>query len=443
MKRLFFSFLILTPVLLLTFSTRVTAQTAATPTIFCLGNTSCAGDVSPTATVAPTGTEVSPTTDVTLAPTSDVTTEPQETIAPTDVASITPTTTETITPCPTESTESTVSVQHRHHHHGGWIRKGMRGFLQMLIDLINKLLERLGGGDITLPPPSNPCGAETPTPTVTETPTPSPTESGTFTPSVTVAPSVTPSIAQTTPGAAVSGLLIGMGDSYTSAFGAPPYSSPEEPCYHSTSTSYVQVAAKALGGGVTSKNIACSGADTEDVGITYGGEAAQVGRLVGAKWVAITIGGNDFDSLGSVTNGATGPQNLINNVSKIQSNVEGVITKVKANVPGVKVFIFGYPSILPTDQSKLSASTCFGDQASSVNFALATQMYTKMNASIKAAATATGAIYIDAPTAFVGHDMCADANWIGRLTDDDNEHPNVAGHAEMGKLLQQAIQANP
>jgi lysophospholipase L1-like esterase len=288
--------------------------------------------------------------------------------------------------------------------------------------------------------------APTAIPTLIPTSTLAPTNTSapaTATPTtgVTTIPSTVPSVTSTQ----LNGLLIGMGDSYTSAYGAPPYISPSEPCYHSQSTSYVQVAKAALGSGVTVKNIGCSGADTADVQKTYSGESAQTGRLAGAKWVAMTIGGNDYDFLGAVTQKTSGPSRVINNLANVKTNVKGVITKVKTNVPGVKVFIFGYPDILPTDASKLSQSTCFGSQASNVSLSAAHNMYVQLNNTIKQAAQETGAIYIDAPTAFVGHDMCqpTGTNWIARLNQDGDEHPNVDGHKAMGELLKQAIIANP
>ena len=282
----------------------------------------------------------------------------------------------------------------------------------------------------------------TPAPTLVPTATTIPSiPVATATPTGTVIPSTIP----TTTTSQLNGLLIGMGDSYTSAYGAPPYISPSEPCYHSQSTSYVQVAKNALGSGVTVKNIGCSGADTQDVQQTYSGESAQTGRLAGAKWVAMTIGGNDYDFLGAVTEKTAGPSRVISNLTAVKNNVKAVINKVKTNVPGVKVFIFGYPDILPADQATLSQSTCFGSQAGNVSLSAAHHMYVQLNNTIKQAAQETGAIYIDAPTAFVGHDMCqpTGTNWIARLNQDGDEHPNVAGHQAMGDLLRQAIQANP
>lgn len=275
------------------------------------------------------------------------------------------------------------------------------------------------------------------------TPTPTPTTQPTTVPTASPTPGATSTPTPVPTGGTLSGLLIGMGDSYTSAYGAPPYVSPNEPCYHSQSTSYTHTAKNLAGSGVTMKNIGCSGADTEDVQITYGGESAQVGRLTGAKWVAMTIGGNDYDFLGAITQGTTGPNRVISNANNIKNNVITVINKVKTNVPGVKVYIFGYADILPTDQATLSQSTCFGSQASSVNLSASHNMYVVLNQAIKDAATATGATYIDAPAAFVGHDMCqpTGTNWIARLNQDGDMHPNVAGHQAMGNLLYQTILA--
>lgn len=284
------------------------------------------------------------------------------------------------------------------------------------------------------------------TPTLTPTPTiivatPAPTSMPSVAVTATPTTGVSSTPAPTMTGTPLNGLLIGMGDSYTSAYGAPAYIAPAEPCYHSQNTSYPQVAAKLLGSGVTVKNIGCSGADTFDVQQTYSGEPAQTGRLAGAKWIAMTIGGNDYDFLGAITEGTAGPQRVISNLSTVQSRATTVINKAKTGAPGAKIFIIGYPDILPTDQSKLSASTCFGNQASKVNLTASHNMYVQLNNTLKAAANATGAMYVDAPTAFVGHDMCATDYWIAKLNQDGDMHPNVAGHQTLGNLLMQAIKA--
>jgi hypothetical protein len=150
-------------------STQTHAQTAASPTLFCLGNTTCSDALSPTVSVAPSSGVEPSTTDVpqeSLSPsTGDITTEPNEGEISTEPST-------TIEPC--ESTESTVSVQHRGRHHGHHHRKhSMSDFLKWLIELINKLIEKLGGQPIDVP--TDPC--ITPEPTQgEEEPTTEPTE---------------------------------------------------------------------------------------------------------------------------------------------------------------------------------------------------------------------------------------------------------------------------
>lgn len=267
--------------------------------------------------------------------------------------------------------------------------------------------------------------------------TPTPTSAATSTPT----PVVTGTPIPTSVG--INGALMSMGDSYSSAWGAPPYVSPREDCDHSISTSYVYVAKNLLGSGVTAQGVGCSGAKSQDVQQTFKGEPAQVGRLSGATWVAMTMGGNDYDILGALTQGTTGPNRIVTNATNIKNNVITVINKVKTNVPGVKVYILGYPDLLPTDQATLSQSTCFGSQASSINLSAAHNMYVVINNAIKDAATATGATYVDTAPAFVGHDMCqpTGTNWFVRLNEEAELHPNVAGHQAMGTLLYQAIVA--
>lgn len=167
------------------------AQAAVPSTTYCLGNTSCTSDVSPSpsVTVGPsTGEEPStgPTdgVDVSL-PVTTTSTAPSGGASTAPVESTVPSATTTVAPCAT--TESTVSVQHRkkHRHKGGWFRKFFRGFLQFLIDLINKLIERLGGNGGSIPSiPTDPCISPTEAPEPTESIEPSESE-----PSESVAPS--------------------------------------------------------------------------------------------------------------------------------------------------------------------------------------------------------------------------------------------------------------
>jgi len=150
MKRLVLPLFLITALVSVAPFSKAFAQSPAVPTIFCLGNTSCADEISPSPSVTTVPQITEPTTgEITAEPTAGT----DETISPTTEAP-------TVSPCPTDSTESTVSVQHWHHHHHHR-KHSFSDFLRFLIDLINKLIEKLGGTPITIP--TDPCITPEPT----------------------------------------------------------------------------------------------------------------------------------------------------------------------------------------------------------------------------------------------------------------------------------------
>jgi endoglucanase len=158
------------------------APTLVTPTLYCLG--SCPTD------------GVVPTTNTTAAPVISTT---GTTGIPTDAQTTTAVPTEN--PCDT----GTVSIQHWHHHKdsNGAIGSGMEDFLKLLKQLIELIMQLLGGGK-TIDSPTTPTPEPTtapapcnPTPTTgTEEPTTAPT-TGQATTAPTIAAS--PSAATTPP----------------------------------------------------------------------------------------------------------------------------------------------------------------------------------------------------------------------------------------------------
>jgi lysophospholipase L1-like esterase len=182
--------------------------------LYCLGEDASeqCGTLSPTVEQNPTGT------DITTSPgEEEPSTEPVTTTEPGEA---------TTTPCPTtgegieESTESTVSVQHGHRHHnrGGWLRGFFRWLLELLIELINKLLG--GKGGITLPP-VDPCVTPAPTvepiPTVEEEPTTPVEDTIAPTNGTTIAPTTSSGVTPTTGAGGTKSqvILMPLGDSIT------------------------------------------------------------------------------------------------------------------------------------------------------------------------------------------------------------------------------------
>jgi|GEM_PF-6669298 len=235
----------------------------------------------------------------------------------------------------------------------------------------------------------------------------------------------------------LSGKLVSLGDSYTSGYGAGPYTASSGGCYVSQSSAYVNFAAtalSALGGTVTEANYGCAGATTSD---TVGGGLSVV---TGAKWVAMTDGGNDYDFVTSLGEGTYGLQNIQNHQADITAGVVNVVNVAKQSAPTAQYYILGYPDIMPATGTDISS--CFGGDASSIDLASDHQMYVVINQALQDAATQSGATFVETTSHFVGHDMCSASSWFTPYGEDDTWHPIPAGQQELGSLLAQAIQAN-
>jgi lysophospholipase L1-like esterase len=230
-------------------------------------------------------------------------------------------------------------------------------------------------------------------------------------------------------------VIVGMGDSYTSGLGAPPYTD-SSTCYRSTQA-YPLLAAKTLG--YTAKNIACAGTDTEDVQITFNNEPAQTESLGDPDWVVMTIGGNNANILGGVLQDETPIDTVISNLGSVSSAVESVLTHVQTNAPNADVILVGYPDVLPANATSLNS--CLGNQAGDVDLAKEHEAFQKLNDAQKTAAQKANAIFVDTSQAFVGHDACATDAWITGVDDPDAPfHLNASGQIQIANMVVAAIE---
>jgi hypothetical protein len=242
---------------------------------------------------------------------------------------------------------------------------------------------------------------------------------------------VVPAVASVDPGTAP--VIVGMGDSYTSGMGVRPYVGNAK-CYRSASA-YPLLAANALG--YTGRNVACAGADTQDVGIDYNGDSSQIGQLNDPDWVVMTVGSNNVDLSGAVLQDEVSVSTMMSRIPKVGSSVEGVLTSVQKAAPNAEVILVNHPDVLPANASSL---TCLGDKASSVDLANMHKAYAQFNAALKTAASNAKAIYVDTAAVFAGHDVCAKDPWFTGLDDPDAAfHLNLAGSQQVANLVVAAI----
>ena len=240
--------------------------------------------------------------------------------------------------------------------------------------------------------------------------------------SVTVLLAVAPS-----PARAAGGSYVALGDSFSSGTGTRSYLRDGTSCQRSV---YAYPSLVASSRALSLNLRACSGATTADVA------NLQLGALTSATaYVSITVGGNDAGFTDVLTacalpawagncNGAIDrAQHIINN--RLPGRLRTVYASIRSRAPQARVVVAGYPRIFngedcnaltwfsPTEQARLNASA---DQ---------------LNSRISAAASAAGFAFTNPTTAFAGHAVCDDQEWLNGLSNPAGEsyHPNRLGHS--------------
>lgn len=228
--------------------------------------------------------------------------------------------------------------------------------------------------------------------------------------------------------AATSSGYVALGDSYSSGTGTRSYLPDGTQCQRST---YAYPAIDAASLGLSLSFRACSGATVADVTNT---QLAAVSTDTG--YVTISVGGNDI-GFSSVISTCALPS-WISNCNRAVDGAQATITNVlparlstlygtiRAKAPGAKVIVVGYPRLFNGDDC--NAFTWF----SSSEEARLNQTADLLNARTSAAASATGFTFVNPTSAFTGHAVCDQPEWLNGLSYPITEsfHPNRSGHAD-------------
>lgn len=194
---------------------------------------------------------------------------------------------------------------------------------------------------------------------------------------------------------------------------------------------------------------ACSGATVADV------SAVQLDALsADTDLVSISVGGNDAGFADVLTECALpgwasdcdeaidGAQAHI--ADQLPGSLSGLYAAIRSRAPYAQVVVVGYPRIFMGEDC--NALTFFSPEEE----ARLNQTADQVNATTRAAATAAGFGFADPTSAFTGHAVCDDPEWINGLSDpiDDSYHPNAAGHAggyapTVGAVLGGSFAATP
>lgn len=221
---------------------------------------------------------------------------------------------------------------------------------------------------------------------------------------------------------------VALGDSYASGTGTREYFEDSGECYRSPKA-YAQLWADA--NGVDSFAFdACSGAVTDDV------LANQLGSLsADTTLVTISIGGNDIgfadviqDCLlgtndgcdAAVSEGEDKAQN------ELPAKLDATYAEIAAAAPNAEVVVVGYPQLNePTGACGIPGFSETKRQRINAGADV-------LSAVISERAEAAGFTYADARSAFEGHGVCSDSEWVNGPSNPLREsfHPNVDGHAQ-------------
>jgi len=260
---------------------------------------------------------------------------------------------------------------------------------------------------------------------------------------------------------------VALGDSFTSGPAVPaqlgPSTHPSAPkaCLRS-SDNYPSLAARALGLVLT--DASCGGATSGDLTRPQGpGIPAQLSSISGStSLVSIGIGGNDlgFSTIAGNCVAATpwgptrvgwsckahytanGVDQLAVRVHEVGSRVSTVLEEIRARSWHAKVFVVGYPDIVPPTGSGCWPRLPF----SAPDLGYLRGVEEDLNATLAEDAAAAGDVYVDMATPSAPHNACAseDTRWVESIVPSPTGyplHPSAAGMAGMAQVLEGALRS--
>lgn len=257
---------------------------------------------------------------------------------------------------------------------------------------------------------------------------------------------------------------VALGDSYSAGSLILPADTSSPLCLRSQGN-YPKLTAASLG--LSLKDVTCGAATTEHMTTSQypGLVPPQFDALkTDTKAVTLGIGGNDETLFaGAIVTcgglGAVNPLTVLNigapcrdliasdyyaKADAIKPKIAGVVNGIKTRSPAAKVFVVGYPDLLP------QSGRCWPTlPLTSGDIAFLEQLTRRLNTSVRTAAQENGATYVDLYPQSIGHDACKSASvrWIEPLIPNVISgsavplHPNGRGMAAASTAVNGAFQA--
>jgi len=229
-----------------------------------------------------------------------------------------------------------------------------------------------------------------------------------------------------------------LGDSYSSGVGTREYYADSGGCQRSPHA-YPVIDAGRLGAVLTFA--ACSGARIGDV------LSGQLGSLsASTAYVTVSAGGNDLGWSAVIVQCAKPwPYTCWGDIDRAEAYIRTTLpgqldqlySQIRQRAPNARAVAVGYPKLFNGQECNAIARISPGEQArlNSAADLLAT--------TIAAKAAANGFSFADARTAFTGHTVCGNPEWINGTSWPLNEsyHPNRNGHVGYAAIVESALRA--
>src|SRR5215472_10372746 len=262
-------------------------------------------------------------------------------------------------------------------------------------------------------------------------------------------------------GAAGPPRYVSLGDSYTAAPLVPALTGSPAGCLRSTHSYPFLVAAGT--GAAAFTDVSCQGATTANMthpqSVPLGTNPPQDNALsVGTTLVTLQVGGNNIGFSDIIIHCTTlsltnpfgspckdhytsgGTDKLRAKISAAAPRVAADLQGIHADAPNARVFLVGYPVILPNsgDGCWPLVPIAYGD----VPYLRGVEK--ALNSMLAAEAAAHNATFVDTYTASIGHDVCQDpgTKWVEGLIPTAPAvpfHPNRLGEQEMAQQVLAAL----
>jgi lysophospholipase L1-like esterase len=253
---------------------------------------------------------------------------------------------------------------------------------------------------------------------------------------------------------------VALGDSYAAGPLIPNQLPGPWGCFRSDHD-YPHLVAGSLGEPV--RDVSCSGAATPDMtapqDVFDGANPPQLSAVDGdTRLVTLTIGGNDIGFTEIAETCATlnpfgtpcqrryvdgAGDEISRRIAETGPKVGAVLTEIRRRAPQARVFVVGYPAVLP--DSGIGCWPVMPYAYRDVPYLRAREK--ELNAMLSAQAAGHDAVYVDTYGPSIGHDACAlpGLRWVEPVVPlalAAPVHPNAAGMAGVASVVTAAIRAS-